>query len=478
MHKTQQRANKDNVAALFESENVAVIGSIKGSWFGGYVVISQLKKFGYKGDIYPVNPAGGEVLGIKAYKTLADIPEPVDLAIIMTSYKAFPKIIEECSEKGIKACIIISDGFAERAEEGSKLQQKIVKIAKKTGMRLIGPNTIGLVNTANGLMSNPYILEYDKIYKGSIGIFGQTGLVGPQALPLEDTGYGISKICDVGNKCDVDENDILEYFGDDTDTDVIIMHIEDIKNGRLFVETAGKIVAKKPVLVLKPGKTKESAKALASHTGSLAGEDRIYDAAMKQAGVIRVNSHVELMEYAKIFSHNPVLPLKNRVAIVTFTGGFGVMGIDAAVEAGLTLADLSAESRKKLRDLYPALASNPTDLGPAMPVTADFDLLYRQVLDIIANDPNVDCIAIVTYVGMGLGSTDIFTDLRKKTTKPIAIWLYSQKPKEMFDFARELDISGVPVFSKWEHALGALGAMYKYSLIKKKFAGIRHKDSP
>ena len=466
----REHLGSNGIKPLFEPQSVAVIGSLRQSWFGGYVVVMQLQKFGFPGKIYPVNPSVEEVLGIKAYPSLESIPGPVDLAIIMTSYRAFPRIIEECVEKGVKAGIIVSDGFAERDEERAKLQQEIVKIARRTGLRLIGPNTIGLHNTANGLMTNPYLLEYEKIYPGSVAIFGQTGLVGPQALPLQDWGYGISKICDVGNKCDVDESDMLEYFGSDPQTKVIAMHLEDVKDGRRFVQTARNVVAQKPVLVLKPGKCKESAKAMASHTGSLAGEDRIYDAALKQAGVIRVDSHVELLEYAKIFSHDTPLPSGNKVAIVTFTGGFGVMGIDAAVAAGLTPAELSSDTMAKLSSIYPTLAKNPVDLGTAMPVADDFEAMYRQVLEIVVNDDNVDCLAIVNYVALGLGAPDVFIDLKKKTSKPIALWTYSQSLAPLPELARTLDQAGIPVYSKWEHALGALGAAYKYSLIREKLA--------
>ena len=455
-----------NVSCLFEPNSVAVIGSMRPSWFGGYVVINHLQRFGYPGKIYPISPSGDSVLGLKVYPTLADVPETIDLAIIMTSYRAFPKIIEECVENNIKAGIIVSDGFAERAEEGVKLQQEIVQIARRSGLRLIGPNTIGLVNSSNGLMTNPYLLEYENIYQGSIAIFGQTGLIGAQALPLEDMHYGISKICDVGNKCDVDESDMLEYFGNDPSTNVIIMHLEDVKDGRRFIQTAKEVVAKKPVLVLKPGRTKESANAMASHTGSLAGEDTIYDAALRQAGIIRVNTHAELLEYAKMFAHNTALPSGNRVAIITFTGGFGVMGVDAAIQAGLTLAEYTPQTKEKLSNLFPSLAKNPTDLGPAMPLMEDFEAAYSQVLDAVVNDDNVDCIAIVTYVGLGLGAPKVFTDVREKCSKPMALWTYSQKLEAIPSFARDLDSAGLPVYSKWEYALGALGAICRYSTIK------------
>ena len=460
-----------NVAYLFEPETVAVIGSLSEAWFGGYVVVKHLQKFGFPGRIYPINPKSGTVLGLKAYPKIAQVPEAIDLAVIMTSYRAFPGIIEECAQKKVRSAIIVSDGFAERGEEGIKLQHEIADIAGRVGMRLVGPNTIGLVNTANGLVPNPYLLEYDKIYPGGISIYGQTGLIGPQALPFEDTYYGISKICDVGNKCDVDETDILEYLRNDPNTKVIAMHVEDVKDGRRFVEKAKEVVAEKPVLVLKPGKTKESALAMASHTGSMAGEDKIYDAAMRQAGVIRVDSHAELLEFARMFDSRTTLPSGNRVAIVTFTGGYGVMGVDAAIKAGLTLAEYTPKTKEKLSNIFPSLAKNPTDLGPALPIMSDFEGAYCEVLNAVIEDQNVDCLAIVTYSGLGMGSAHLFTDLLEKTKKPMALWVYSMKLSAKYEFISNLEKAGFPVYTQWEHALGALGALYKYSTIRANIQG-------
>ncbi|MDY6857457.1 MAG: CoA-binding protein [Thermodesulfobacteriota bacterium] len=455
-----------NIACLFEPESVAVIGSLRESWFGGYVVVKHLQKYGFSGKIYPINPKCDTVLGVKAYPTIGEVPGSIDLAIIITSYRAFPRIIEECAEKKVRAGIIVSDGFAEKDEEGAKLQKEIADIAKRVSMRLIGPNTVGLVNTDNGLMTNPYLLEYDNIYPGSIALCGQTGLIGAQALPLEDMHYGISKICAVGNKCDVDEADILEYLKNDINTKVIAMHLEDVKDGRRFIEKAKETVVKKPVLVLKAGRTKESTDALASHTGSLAGEDRLYDAAMKQAGIIRVNNHVELLEFSRMFAGKTSLTSGNRVAIVTYTGGFGVMGVDAAVKSGLTLADYTSETKERLRKIFPSLSKNPTDLGPALPMIDNFEPAYSEVLEVIANDKNVDCIAIVTFIGLGMGFLQIFTDLLKKTSKPMALWVYSQKLAIKSEFVGQLGKAGFPVYSRWEDAFGALGAIYKYSTIK------------
>ena len=464
-----------SVAPIFEPQSVAVIGSLRETWFGGYVVIKNLLDFGFPGKIYPINPVYDTVLDMKAYPSVMEVPEIIDLAVIMTSYRVVPQIIEQCAERKVKAAIIESDGFAERDAEGARLQQEIFRIARRAGLRLLGPNTIGVVNTDIGLVTNPYGIEYRRISPGSIAICGQTGLVGPQAWPLEDMHYKLSKICDFGNKCDVDETDLLDYLGNDPQTKVIAMHLEDIKDGNRFLAKVKEVIPKKPVLILKPGRTKESAEALASHTGSLAGEDRIYDSAFKQAGVIRVNNLRELLELPKVFADQP-LPTGNRLAIVTFSGGVGVLGVDAAVESGLTMAKLSPETMEKLANIFPILAKNPTDMGPVMPIADNFASVYSEVIEIIANDDNVDCVAIVTFAGLGLSPVEVFSQLKKRISKPITVWLYSQSLTAIAEATRELDDLGFPVYSEWETAVKALGVAFQYSKARAELS--LHREEP
>ena len=460
---------RNNVAFLFEPESIAAIGSLKSTWFGGQTLISQLRDFGFKGRIYLVNPSQDSVMGMKVYPTVLDIPDVVDLAVIMTASQVVPEVIGRCIAKKVKAAVIVSDGFAEKDEEGIRLQQEVVKSARSAGLCLAGPNTIGTLNTANGLITNPYIVGYRNITPGGIALCSQTGLFGAQAWPFEDMQYQISKMCDLGNKCDVDEVDLLDYLGKDPQTKVIAMHLEDIKHGRAFLEKAKEVVCEKPVLILKPGRAKESAKAIASHTGSLAGEDRIYDVLLRQAGVIRVDTIRELLELPKIFAYQPHLPKGNRVAIVSISGGVGVIGIDAAVDAGLTLAKLSPSTTEKLAQIFPSMGGNPVDLGPPIPVVGNVVSLFSDTVSMVLEDDNVDCLAISTYGGENFTSLEILSDIRSKFSKPLVIWTYGQSLSEVAQITRNLDNIGVPVYSEWQTAIKALGVAWQYAQIKSEF---------
>jgi acyl-CoA synthetase (NDP forming) len=475
MKQTQQYLKAQNsIVPLFEPESLAVVGSFKEGRPGAYRVIKNLLAFGFPGKVYPVNPLYDTVFDRKVYPSIREVPQSIDLVVVITSAQVVPEIIGHCVEKKVKAAIIVSDGFAERDEQGARLQQEVVSIARSSGLRLLGPNTIGVVNPYVGLITSQYGVLYEKIHTGSIALCAQTGLIGPSTMPFEDMHYGISKICDFGNKCDIDEIDLLEYLGNDPKTKVIAMHLEDIRDGRSFLRKVKEVVSKKPVLILKPGRTEESRKALASHTGSLAGEDRIYDSAFKQAGVIRVSTYKELFDLAKIFAYQP-LPAGNRVAIITMTGGGGVMGVDVAVESGLVPAELSPETIERLAEISPWLASNPVDLGPAAVVVDNFFSHYEEIVETVLKDRNVDCAAIVFSGVPRVLDYQIFARLKTKISKPVAFWIYGPKLSLAEEFARNLENHGFPAYPECEPAIKALGAAFQYSSIKSRFSQAEEK---
>ena len=299
------KQSRHDLDPLLDPKSIAIFGSFKKAIFGGYPAVRQLQSFGFSGRIYAVNPHYDEVLGIKVYPSVMEIPEAVDLAVIMTAAPTVPKIMGECAKKGIKAAIVVSDGFAERNKEGAKLQRELIDIAKGAGMRIIGPNTAGLVNIIDGFALGAYECGYEKIKKGTISFVTQTGIIALQAVPWCDFPYGISKLIDLGNKSDVDESDLLEYLGNDLETKVISLYLEGIRDGQRFLKIAKEITQKKPVLVLKSGRTKEAAKAITSHTGALAGEDQVFNSACQQANIIRVSKWNELLDFAKILAYQP-----------------------------------------------------------------------------------------------------------------------------------------------------------------------------
>jgi len=454
---------------FFEPQSVAVVGSLREGYFGGYVVIKTLLNAGFAGKIYPVNPSYQEVLDLKVYSSIKEIPEKIDLALIMINRRSVPNVMRECVEKGIKAVIVVADGFAERDEEGARLQKEILEIAREAGIRIIGPNTAGIVNSANGLTPDPYEPGYEKVKSGAVAICAQTGMINPQAFPYADLHYGVSKICDYGNKCDVDECDLLEYLERDPATKVITMYLESIRDGRRFLEISRKVTAKKPVLILKSGRTKEGAKVSASHTGSLAVDDQIFSAACKQAGIIRLEKFREFFELPKIFSLQP-LPKGNRLGMVTFTGGVGVLAIDEGAKYGLSIARLSPEIAEELNAIFPGLGKPVVDIGPPMAVN-NYMTIYSDILKTVLADDQIDCLFNVIWTSPFEEFVEeylkFYGTLQGNDQKTIATWIYGPSIPLIHEMSSRMEDLGFPVFSDLEIAIKALGIAYQYSNWKK-----------
>lgn len=457
--------NPKTLDPFFDPEAVAVIGSLKEGLFGGSVVIRSLLDAGYKGRIFPVNPSYGEVLGFKVYPTIKAVPEAIDLVILITAARSVPGILKECVGKGVRAAIVVSDGFAERDEEGRRLQAEILEIVRKTGLRVLGPNTAGVANPSRGFIPNPYAMGYEKVKEGRIAIGGQTGMINPQAYPYGDLHYGVSKICDFGNKADVDECDLMEYLEGDPETKVITLYIESLQDGQRFLRVSKRITSKKPVLILKSGRTEPGATVSSSHTGSLAIDDRIFDAACRQTGLLRLATFRELFEVPKIFAHQP-LPKGNRLGIVTFTGGVGVLAIDEAIHYGLTVPPLSSETRINLEGIFPGMGRRIVDVGPAMAVFQEYMPIYAKILKTVANDPSIDLLFNVVWTGpSGEFIEDyvkIYEELRK-LPKPIATWIYGPTTAPLLEMTVLLEDLGFPVFPDLEMAIKALAMAYRYA---------------
>ena len=461
-------SEKSVMELFFEPQSVAVIGSLKEGYFGGYVVIKTLLNAGFVGKIYPVNPSYQKVLGLKVYPSIREIPEKIDLVLIMINRRSVPDVMRECAGKGIKAVIVVADGFAERDEEGAKLQNEILEIARQAGIRVIGPNTAGIVNSGNGLTPNPYEPGYEKVKSGAVAICAQTGMINPQAFPYADLHYGVSKICDFGNKCDVDECDLLEYLEGDPATKVITMYLESIRDGRRFLKMSRRVAAKKPVLILKSGRTKEGAKASASHTGALAVDDEIFNAACKQAGIIRLEKFHELFELPKIFLQP--LPKGNRLGIVTLTGAVGVLAIDEGAKYGLSAARLSPETIEKLNAIFPSLGKSVVDMGPPMAL-GSYIAIYPDILKTVLADDNIDCLLNVIWTSPFKEFVEeylkFYEGLQGSYQKTIATWIYGPSVPLIKEMSGRMEDLGFPVFSDVETAMKALGIAYQYSIRKK-----------
>jgi acyl-CoA synthetase (NDP forming) len=457
------------LSCFFDPRSIAVVGSFRESFFGGYVIVKSLLKAGYKGKIFPINPAYKEVHGLKVYPSLKDVPQEVDLAMVMINARAVAGMARECAGKGVRAMIVVSDGFAERDEEGARLQEELLEVAGIEGIRIIGPNTAGVVNTANGFNPCAYEAGYYRIRKGPIAIGAQTGMTNPQAFPYPNLRFGVSKICDFGNKCDVDECDLLEYLGEDPDTGVISMYLESIRDGRRLLGVARSVTERKPVLVFKSGRTKEGARASASHTGSMAVDDKLFDSLCRQSGILRLEEFQDLFEIPKIFASQP-LPKGGRLGIVTFTGGVGVVIIDEGAKYGMGLTTLGADTRQSLDAIYPGLGNMPVDLGPMMAAVKNPFDIYPGLVEAVAADSNVDVLFNVLWAN----PTDIIVSsylkayerIKDRVRKPIATWIYGPDSEVAADLAKRVQDMGFPVFNTPEKCVQALGLAYRYSQIR------------
>jgi acetyltransferase len=374
---------------FLDPKSVAIIGASREPGKLGYAVLDNIIKSGFSGPIYPINPSAPEILGKQAYPTILDTPGPVDLAVITIPAKFVAKVLDECGQRGVKGCIIITAGFREVGSAGAQMEKELIAIAECYKMRLVGPNVLGMVDTVTPINAS-FAAGMPK--PGTISFMSQSGALCTAILDWADAhNIGFSRFISIGNKADINEIDLLQAWDADPRTDVMIAYLEGITNGQRFIEVAREVTQHKPVIVLKSGSTGAGARAASSHTGTLAGSARAYDAAFSQCGVIRATSVQDLFDYSVAFSYQPVLP-GDRIAIVTNAGGPGIMGTDAVETSGLKLASLTEETQTYLSQQLPAAANvhNPIDvLGDAL---AD---RYGMAVDIALKDPNVDGVLVI-----------------------------------------------------------------------------------
>ena len=348
---------------FFNPKSVAVIGAARDPQKAGHGVLRNLLSSGYTGRVYPVNPNASDVLGIPCHPCAADIPGEVDLAVIAVPRDRVEAAIADCGRKGIRAAVVITAGFRESGEEGRVAEDRVMKLARASGIRVLGPNCLGLINTGNGLNAS---FAHAMPHKGRIAFFSQSGALCTAILDWSlARGVGFSKFISLGNKADISELDMMEYLAGDPDTRVVLGYIEGVGDGRAFMERAWDLVGKKPLVVAKAGGTPAGARAASSHTGSLAGSERAFEAAFKQTGVLRAETIEDLFNFALAFADNPV-PSGNRLAIVTNAGGPGIIAADAAERTSVKVAELSSATVSRLASALPPSAGlfNPVDVIP------------------------------------------------------------------------------------------------------------------
>ncbi len=449
---------------FFNPKSVAVVGASRTPGKVGYDILKNIIQYEYKGSIYPINPSATEILGIKTYTSLLDVPDEIDLAIVAVPPKGVLEVIEQCGKKGISAAVIITAGFRESGLEGSKLESELIKKAKETGVRFIGPNCLGLIDTYSRLNAT---FAAGMPAQGSIGFFSQSGAlclaVLDRALP---DGIGFSKFISMGNKADISDTDIMQALAQDDKTKVILGYIEGLNDGKRFMEVATEVSKKKPLIILKAGITSSGAKAASSHTGALAGREAAFDAAFKQSGVIRAHTLNELFNFALAFANQP-LPLGPNVVIVTNSGGPGILAADACDKTGLQLIPLYKEIVDKLRTFLPPVASfyNPIDiLGDAGAER------YEKTLNTILNDERINALIVLltpTAVVDVEATSNAIVNISKKIDRPILTSFMGKKTVE--PGVKILMQNNVPNYSYPEEAVSTLYAMYHYNVwIKKK----------
>ena len=451
------RVARHPLDAIFHPRSVAVIGATEKDGSVGRTILWNLLSSPFGGTVYPVNPTRPAILGVKAYPTIAAIGEPVDLAVIVTPAKTAPGLVEECGEAGVRGVIIISAGFKEVGPVGVELERQVLAAARRHGIRVVGPNCLGVMNPIGRLnatfaagIANP----------GRVGFVSQSGALLTAILDWATLeGVGFSAIVSLGSMLDVGWGDVIDYLGNDPNTDSIVMYMETIGDARAFLSSAREVALTKPIIVIKPGRTAQAAKAAASHTGSLTGADDVLDAAFRRAGVLRVDSISELFEVSEILAKQP-RPTGRRLSIVTNAGGPGVLATDVLISGGGELTPLSDETMDRLNAVLPAVWShnNPIDIiGDAPPER------YAQALEIAATDPASDGLLVILTPQAMTDPTATARALAQHARvegKPVlASWMGGAGVAEGAAILRE---AGIPTFAYPDTACVLFNHLWRY----------------
>jgi acyl-CoA synthetase (NDP forming) len=455
---------------IFHPQSIAVVGaSTQLSSSAANIFIEPLLILDYLGTIYPVNPKGGELLGLKVYPTLASIPGPVDLAIICIPAPLVPQAIADCVRKGVKLAQIFTAGFSESGKAGEKLEAEIAAIARRGGIRVIGPNCMGIYCPSTGISFNTHFPKGS----GSVGFLSQSGAnINDVVEPGVHRGLLFSKVVSYGNACDLNECDFLEYLAGDPETEVIAMYIEGIRDGQRFVKTLAEATRAKPVVLLKGGRTQGGSRATLSHTSSLAGDDAVWDALCRQIGVIQAYNVEELIDILETFSF--LKPPRGRnIALVGCGGGRGVLGADDCERAGLRIPQLSPGIIRNLKNILPeagASIQNPIDHPPVMAGWSGSSLL--QTLRLVSGCENIDL--LLAHIRLRLGFTresvaegiDTIVKAHRNLGKPVAVALSSSGSVELYILAHQLQQefqqAGVPIYPTVGRAAHAISKFIGY----------------
>lgn len=454
-----------NLKCFFEPDGVALIGATEKMGFG-YGQTKTLVDQNLGKRLFLINPSQSTIFGQKAYASILDIPDAVDLAILIVPAGVVATVLRECAARGVKAVIIQSAGFAEIGGEGVKRQEELTAVARETGLRIIGPNCVGLANTSNGFATTETVKEAMK--PGPIGIIAQSGVFGNIVMDMgPEEGVYFSKVITLGNRCDVDESELIRYLGQDEQTRVITLYLEGVKDGRRFLAAVKEVAPRKPIVILKGGRTAAGKAATASHTGTLSGEDSIYAGAFAQSGVLRVRDIQELFDLSKSLALLP-RPQGSRVAVLTTSGSLGGLTVDVCEDHNLPFAELSEETLQTVREAAPPwmTVKNPLDVGPSG--------LFAPFLKTLMDDPNVDGVIgiflipwmIVDEIRTQGAGAEMFLDGLAECRQ----WL-DKKPfllsvvgkREMRGIVQKIVGQEVPLISTPENAARVFASLVRYA---------------
>ncbi|MFC1849624.1 acetate--CoA ligase family protein [candidate division CSSED10-310 bacterium] len=445
--------------SIFRPKTIAVIGTSRQEGTIGREILYNLLEFEFNGMVFPVNPKAPVIHSMKCYRSILEIPEDVDLAIIVVPKEHILRAAEECGLKGVKGIVAITAGFKEIGSQGVELERRLLEIVQRYKMRMIGPNCMGVINTEKDYMMNATFAS-GKPLPGHVAFISQSGALGAAILGhARELRLGISKFVSIGNKADTAADDLLDFLKDDEETRLILLYLENFGNPRRFTKVAKEISRQKPIIAVKSGRTLAGARAASSHTGALAGLDVAADALFEQCGVLRVTSVEELFDLAMAFNSQPI-PKGDRVAIITNAGGPAIMATDACVNLGLTLPRLKPETRAKLKKMLPEEASieNPVDM-----IGSAKEKHYAEALQVVLPDDSIDTLLAIFVPPMVTGSLEVVATINrisKQFAKPVlgcfmgrqdVLQNIESKPGEM-----------IPIYPYPESAVKAIEAMVRY----------------
>ncbi len=448
---------------FFEPRSVAIVGASATAGKPGYEAIRNMLANGYPGMLYPVNPKGGEILGLPVAPAISALPDGVDLAVVYLPAEATPKALRESAARGIRHVALMAGGFAEVDESGAQIQQELVDIIRETGIRVLGPNTSGHTSTPQAFTSTFFPLG--KIRRGNVSFIAQTGNFATHTMKYILTGehFGVCRVVGLGNKIDIDETDSLEYLADDPETSAILVYLESFKRPRRFLEIAREATRRKPVVLLKSGASEAGKQAAVAHTAALAAEDRLVDGMLRQGGIVRIWNYTHLILAAKALSMLP-LPKGNRISFLAPSGAMLVALADLCVRLGLEVPPVSPEAVRSLQQISPPYVRmrNPVDIWPAA-ATKGVEFGYREGMEAVLKDPNIDAVVSVLMLmrEMGVPPLDFIPKLAKKYPEKPILLSFSGEKDCMEECKRFLEPEGVPTFPEIEQPFEVLSILVR-----------------